>query len=1008
MSKGKKTKRDERQRTLATALILGALGAVAAEPAQAQELQQISADERVEFEIAAQPLSSALSEFARQARVNALYFSDDLRGLSSPPLRGSFTRQQALDQLLSRSGYNGRINGGNLVLVQEQSSRPQREGAATNGAETTAANNREDDANDDQEEIVVTGTRIRGAAPAGSHVITLDREDIDQTGRSTVQEVLQTLPQNFGGSQNEFTQEGTQNARSNMSYGSTVDLRGLGADATLTLVDGHRLAPAGVGGYIDISTIPLSAVERVEVLADGASAAYGADAVAGVVNLILRDDFNGAETGIRFGATSGGGASERAFSQLLGTSWRTGQIMGAYEYRARDELNVLDRPFLATANFTDRGGTDFRGTRSNPGNIIRIGTTTVSLPIPAGQDGTSLSPGDLVTGPLNRNEVNELAFFLPRQETHSIFLRGRQELTPSLELYGHVIGSQRDVYLEREQLFANLVVPQSNYYRQLNGVFLGQGNVTVAYYLGDDLGPVINRAEVRAWSGVTGLRYAIGDSDWVIDGSVAYARSEEAIFNENFYNSSAAAPALASGNVATAFNPFGEGSNTPASVLAGLTFNIETYNDAATIVSQVQADGPLWRIWGGAIRLAVGIERRDERFEIERRELYPSGAVTQFIQDPGERSIDALFGELNVPLVAPGNNIPLINALTLSASVRHEDASDYGDWTTPRFGVRWALTPDFALRASWGQSFKGPQFSQMLGDIVLSYSTATAAQDPLADNGSTGVLSAGGSNGDLRPETAENWTAGFDYSPHRLDGLNLRATYFDIDFSDRIFSAGNILSILANPAGYESIIFRDPSPALIAQYLALGAPPTGSLPVDGVELLIDRRLVNLSSQRIRGVDLSADMTLDSDWGSFDFFFNASGMLQFEQVLIPGAAPVDLRNSVNGVIDWRFRAGLAYRLDDWSAAITANYANGYRDTLSSPNRDVDSQTTWDLRFARAWPQQDNDGPGLQLSLNVVNALDDDPPFVNNPTGYAFDASNASPLGRIVSVELRQRW
>src|SRR5690606_38977885 len=124
-------------------------------------------------------------------------------------------------------------------------------------------------------------------------------------------------------------------------------------------------------------------------------------------------------------------------------------------------LNMLDRPFLATADFTDRGGTDFRGTRSNPGNIIRIGATNVSLPIPEGQDGTSLSQSDLVTGPLNRNEINELAFFLPRQESHSLFVRGRQDLTRSLELYGRVMGSERGVYLEREQLFANLTVPES-------------------------------------------------------------------------------------------------------------------------------------------------------------------------------------------------------------------------------------------------------------------------------------------------------------------------------------------------------------------------------------------------------------------------------------------------------------------------------------------------------------------------------------------------------------------
>jgi outer membrane receptor protein involved in Fe transport len=322
-------------------------------PAFAQQVDQASraATAEREFDIPAQPLSSALLRFADQSDLQILFSQEDVAGMTSRPVRGRLTPEAALAQLLPQGAPRIEIVGDRVVRTDLP--RPQYV------------------AHESDEEIVVTGTRIRGAAPAGSHVITIDREEIDQTGRGTVQDVLQTLPQNFAGSQNEATQEGTQNARSNFTYGSTVDLRGLGADATLTLVDGHRLAPAGVGGYIDISTIPLSAVERVEVLADGASAAYGADAVAGVVNLILRDNFEGAETSVRFGATSGGGASERAFSQLLGASWQTGQIMGAYEYRARDELNVLDRPFLATANFTDRGGTDFRGTRSNPGNRAR-------------------------------------------------------------------------------------------------------------------------------------------------------------------------------------------------------------------------------------------------------------------------------------------------------------------------------------------------------------------------------------------------------------------------------------------------------------------------------------------------------------------------------------------------------------------------------------------------------------------------------------------------------------
>src|SRR5690349_20773578 len=301
--KGKTTKRHDRRRELATALILGAMGAAVTGPALAQSVQQIS-DERIEFDIAAQPLSGALSEFARQARVNALYFSDDLRGLSSPQLRGSYTRQRALDLLLARSGYNGRISGGNLVLAQEQSSRPQRESAANGAVDSTQATAGADEPNADSaqpdEEIVITGTRIRGAHPAGSNLVSMDRAEIDATGRSSVQDVLQLLPQDFPGSQNEATQLGASSSGRNIGFASTVDLRGLGADATLTLVNGHRLAPAGFGNFVDISTIPFAAVERIELLADGASALYGSDAIAGVVNVVLRDRFEDAETSLRY------------------------------------------------------------------------------------------------------------------------------------------------------------------------------------------------------------------------------------------------------------------------------------------------------------------------------------------------------------------------------------------------------------------------------------------------------------------------------------------------------------------------------------------------------------------------------------------------------------------------------------------------------------------------------------------------------------------------------------
>jgi outer membrane receptor protein involved in Fe transport len=183
-------------------------------------------------------------------------------------------------------------------------------------------------------------------------VLTLDEEAIQETGRTTLQDVLQTLPQNFPGSQNEASQLGSINANRNVSFGSTVDLRGLGADATLTLLNGRRLAPAGFGNFVDISAIPLSAVARVDVLADGASATYGADAVAGVVNIILRDDFEGAETSVRYAAATPGEPTEIGFSQVFGAAWDTGSAMIGYEYRERSALASETRSSPPSARAT--------------------------------------------------------------------------------------------------------------------------------------------------------------------------------------------------------------------------------------------------------------------------------------------------------------------------------------------------------------------------------------------------------------------------------------------------------------------------------------------------------------------------------------------------------------------------------------------------------------------------------------------------------------------------------
>ncbi len=998
--KGKKTKRGERQRQLAAALVVGAMGAIAAEPALAQELQQVSTDERVQFDIAAQPLSGALSEFARQARVNALYFSDDLRGLSSPPLRGSFTRQQALDLLLERSGYNGRISGGNLILVQEPSSRPQRQSAASGAGETDGVaqvlRQGADSEADASEEIVVTGTRIRGAVPAGANLLSLDRADIEESGRTNVQDLLQTLPQVFPGSQGELTQLNSTVPGNNIALGSTVDLRGLGSDATLTLVNGRRLAPAGLGNFVDISAIPLAAIERVEVLADGASATYGSDAVGGVVNVLLRRNLEHPETSARYSAADG--MNEIGFSHVLGADWSQGSLIAGYEYRHRDALAASDRDYAADTDLTSSGGTNFSRFTAAPGNIILVGATPVTLAIPEGQNGLTLSEADLLDGVVNLQNGNEGTFLLPEQESHSLFASLNHDVTNSINVFFDVLASEREAHAEKAQLGGVVAVPESNYYRQQNGLFAGDGPLYMAYFFGDDFGPLRSDTRSDTIATAAGAQFGFG-RDWQIEASVSYGGHSDEVDSTNIADSSALAAALASSDPATAFNPFGDGGDTPAAALAALTMRQHIETDSELVGHALRADGGVFDLPGGRARVAVGIERRHETFSIDRQEIFGSGLVTNpFTQAPGERTTDAIYAEAF---------LPVLDNVSLSLSVRREDSSDFGEATTPKIGLQWRPLSDLTLRATWGQSFKAPQFAQMLGGTGASIGSLPAFLDPDATNGSTGLLQILGANRGLEPEEAETWTAGFEFAPSGLDGLRVSATYFDIEFANRIAIPGFILDAFQNPNQYAGYFIRNPTPQQIADYLALADDVSGVIPPDGIEVIWDERLTNLAALRVRGVDLSASYAFDTGLGELSLFATASGLLQFSRQNNPTLASTDVLDTMLNPVDWRARAGVAIDAGVWRGAISMQYTDSYRDTLSTPEREISSWTTFDARLTRRFGHG-ADGAGAELTLDVRNLADEDPPFANNPIGMGFDTLNASPVGRVVMVEVRQRW
>lgn len=971
---------------LSTASALALSVPAAAQQSEAGATQHAERD----YNIPAQPLALALLQFSEQSNLQILYAQDDLAGLQSRPIRGRFTPHAALAQLLPPGSPHVEITNNAHVSVRQS---PQHAGR---------------DSADLDNELVVTGTRIRGAAPAGAHVLRINRSTIDETSRSSVIDVLQTLPQVFPGSQNESTQLLTNSSGNNIAFGSTIDLRGLGADATLTLINGRRAAPAGFGNFVDVGAVPLSAIDRIEVLADGASATYGSDAIGGVVNIILRRDFSGAETRLRFGEATSGGLREYGVSHLAGLNGRKGNLLVGYEYRERERLAAADRTFASNTDLRALGGDDFSRNFADPGTIIRVGATNVSYAIPRNQNGLTLAQSDFVAGTANLQNGNLNRDLAPEQTSHALFAAGHFQVNTQIGLFADLILTRREASARDSQLTGTLIVPATNAYRTLNNLFPGGGDLRIAYAFHGDLGPVRygTQADALLLTGGGDIRLPGG---WRSEISVTYAQHEDEALVDNAADTSVLAPFLASNDLATAFNPFADGGNSPSAVIAAMRRQQRTFNQSELVNYALRFDGPTLALPGGLAQVAFGIERRDQSFEVVRHRIPASGAIiVQETQAPGERTTDAIYVELLAPMIGPENRIPFLYDVDLSLSVRHERSDDFGEATTPKIGVSWALAPDVRLRASWGESYKAPRFDQTRSGISGTYGVASPAIDPYATDGSTGLLQILGGNPNLTPEEAVVWTAGFDLTPTWAPGFRIQAGYFDITFENRIATPGIITYAIRNAAAFPNNLFRDPSADLLAYFMSLDSDIAGTPPPDGVELIWDARLTNISSQRMRGVDITASYARDFAMGTLSLSLSASHVLEFSQQADPAAAALNRVDIIHHPIDWRGTFTTAWRSGPWRIGATALYADDYHDTLSTPNRRIKSWLTWDLHGSYRWGDDKHGARSTELALNLRNLFNEDPPFVNNALGFGYDPQNASPAGRVFSVELRQRW
>lgn len=941
------------------------------------------------FDIPAKPLSQALNDFARTTGAQLVYADDKVAGRTANPVVGRAEPDAALAQLLRGSGLTWLATpSGAIMILSKDEPRPQSDAAVAAVQDETL------------DEVVVTGTRIAGAGPVGSQAVVLDRAAIDRAGRSSAADLIQTLPQNVSLGKSQETRGSVQASPDNLGFATAPNLRGLGVDATLSLVNGHRLAQANYGGFVDISQIPLLAIERVEVIVDGASAIYGSDAVGGVVNFILRQNFDGVEAKAQAGF--GDGFERYSLSTAAGATWAGGHGFLAVEYFEQARLSADERSYY-TADLRRFGGPNLQNPNASPGNISAGGVTYA---IPQGQNGVGLAPGRLVVGAPNVTERWAGADILPQTRKLSAAGLISQELTPGLTLTLDGLATRRKSIRRAEAAVSTLTVPRINPFF-VNPDPAAQTTSVLYSFLGD-FGPQATGgiSEDVTLHGAVEVKLP---ARWSAELDGLISRNSVSFRNDDLPNAALLNQALADPNPSAAFNPFGDAGSNSAGVLNRIRGRSDFFSRGSLEAVGLQANGPVLALPAGDLRLAVGAEVRREGLR-SFNEQFTSSLTPVPIKAKLSRTVEAAFAETYVPIVGEANALPGVSDLRLSAALRAERYSGSGSTVNPKLGFQWSPASDLRVSGTWGTSFKAPTLAQQntSGNIILV--RQYVGQD--LPGGRVNVVQLSGTSPDLVPERAETWTVGVRYAPRWIEGLQVELNYFNVEYRDRILraTAQELLSALASTGPNPLVVSRSPSPEAVAAYYA---DPTfntfGSVPASQIFAVIDYRQKNLGIVQQSGFDVSAAYRWPTRLGDLGAEVNFVYLDRYAVARIATDAPVDRRSSSNNPVDLTGLARITWSRGGWDAALTANYVGDYENTTLSPSQHVASWTTVDAHLSYAMADASGPLKGIRLSLDAQNLFGRNPPSVANVAGpLGYDSELASALGRIVSISIDKRW
>jgi iron complex outermembrane recepter protein len=796
------------------------------------------------------------------------------------------------------------------------------------------------------ERVEVTGSNIkRTDVETAAPVQVLTREDLARTGANTVGDVITRLTDAQGGLSGVEFSGFTPGA-------ATISLRGLGGGATLVLINGRRIAPYGITGFQEtitsVNSLPLSAIDRIDILKDGASAIYGSEAIAGVVNIILRKDYNGLEASANTTFNQDGGYK----AYRAGITGGFGDITAdrytaffTYEHFVQESMIISENKFFPSRNLvslTGQANQDFRSSYAYPGNTFTGG---VIRALPGCAPANQRVVGGVTRCVLDTFDYNTLA---PRVVRDSLFTRGVFDISANLSLFAEVgfSKSQNDFQFDPQFYFNNagssLTVPGGPY---------GSATPVNLLYRAGDLGPRQYLVDVTESRALVGLKGSLGN--WEFDTAIGQLGSKVDVGQTGSILISQMEPALAAGE-------YIPGQANSQAVIDRISPTLYRRGKSTTSFLDFKVSTELAQLPAGPLGFAAGAETRREKQKDNFAEEFVTGDVFGFgALDPLDtsRRASSVFAEFNVPIV---------KTLETQLAARYDKYSVGGNSTTPKVGVKWNALPTLLLRGTYAKGFRVANPRETATAVSVGFFNGVQDPvrcpviDPTNPDCSLSIQANVSGNPALEPETSTSQTIGFVFEP--IKDVSLAVDSWVIKRKEEITNL-DINFLLGNQGTYAGLIRRD---------------ATGSI-TD-----VDLPYVNLAGTSVRGVDFDLKAKQNAgEFGKLDFGFAGSYYQYFRIQPAPGAENEDY-NGTYSQPRFRSQAYGAWESGPWTAQLSWYRVGRYRNqpTPTSPCSapatlsrycDIPQWDTFSL-FARY-----KGFKNLELSFVMDNIFDTAPPF-----------------------------